>query len=207
MTKTRTTWITSALVTCRQRQQWKVTQPNLPSSWWKISASRSLSMLHPNMAIKAPEIITCRSATRLQGNVSAKNGSQNTGRQVNGASARLWSLCKTAWWRWRLFRNFWKCQKISWKMAAKLYRLIFNGCKRWMKSSSGVIIPRVPTCQLRVQANAGGQDCGDTVTDLQTRSTSKKTRHTQAETPTTCVRLPSTLPNQDRWSAEDTWLL
>lgn len=34
----------------------------------------------------------------------------------------------------------------------------------------------MPTCHLRVQANAGAQDCGDTVTDLQTRCTLKKTR-------------------------------
>lgn len=33
-------------------------------------------MLHPSMAMKAPETITWRSATRLQGNVSATKGAK-----------------------------------------------------------------------------------------------------------------------------------
>lgn len=65
--------------------------------------------------------------------------------------------------------------------------LPLNNCMKGMKCSSGVIITRVPTCHLRVQANARAQDCGDTVTDLQTRCTLRKTRpHTSRSTEQMC---------------------
>lgn len=44
-----------------------------------------------------------------------------------------------------------------------------------MKYRAGVIIAPVLTCHLRVQANADAQGCRDTVSDLQTRCTLKKT--------------------------------
>lgn len=45
----------------------------------------------------------------------------------------------------------------------------------------------VPTCHLRVQADAGAQDCGDPVPDLQTRSILKNTRpHTSRSTEQMC---------------------
>lgn len=70
-------------------------------------------------------------------------------------------------------QNWRKCRKQTWKVVGRLISLpLING----MKWSPGVTITRVPTCHLRVQANAGAQDCGDTVTDLQTRCTLKKTR-------------------------------
>lgn len=49
----------------------------LPSSRWKISETVSLWSLHPIMATTALETSTWRSATRLQGKVSA-GGKQET---------------------------------------------------------------------------------------------------------------------------------
>lgn len=97
----------------------QVTRSYLPSSWWKISASCSLSMLHPNTAIKPQEIITCRSATRLQGKVSAERPTEH--RQA-GQKCFCWLCwrCKTARWRWQFFKTpcmDGKCGKQTWKVT------------------------------------------------------------------------------------------
>lgn len=147
----------------------------LPSSWWKISVSRSLSMLHPNMAMKAPEIITCRSATRLQGNVSAKRGS-GTGRQVKSCFSSTVLTLQNHLMALAVPRNLRKCYKQTWKVAGILRSFAFDYVVLWMKWSPGATITQVPTCHLRVQTDAGAQDRGDAVTDLQTKYTFKKTK-------------------------------
>lgn len=125
--------------------------------------------------------------------------------------------CKTARWRWQSFKTpcmDGKCGNQTWRLTGSWTHLHFTNdllLIEWT-DSRGATATRLPTCQVRVQAGTHAQDCGDTVTDLQTTDQVQH-KSDAPHLPTwigghfICVYSPSTAPHPDHWSTtETTWL-